>query len=217
MSLATETQQPKAGAACPACGLVSPPRMSFEEYLTWDDEGQRAEWVNGELVCMSPVSLDHQRIIHFLLDLLQAFIRPRGLGEVFFAPIAMRLPTRPSAREPDLLVVLAEHADRLKPTYVDGPADLVVEVVSPDSGERDRGTKLVEYEGGRVPEYWLVDPLRQDALFYQLGADGRYRRAATGADGFYRSAVLPGFRLKTDWLWQRPLPNPTDVLAETGA
>lgn len=79
-------------------------------------------------------------------------------------------------REPDLLFVAQEHLDRLQETYLDGPANLVVEVVSPESLARDRGAKFVEYEAGGVPEYWLLDPLRRWAEFYCLGEDGRYRR-----------------------------------------
>jgi Uma2 family endonuclease len=129
----------------------------------------------------------------------------------------MRLPTRPSGREPDLLFVANEHGNRLRPTYVDGPADLVIEIVSPDSEERDRVTKLAEYEGAGVPEYWLVDPVPQEATFYRLGADGRYDAVPINADGFYHSAALPGFRLWVAWLWQRPLPALAEVLPQTMA
>ena len=129
----------------------------------------------------------------------------------------MRLPTRPSGREPDLLFVANEHGNRLRPTYVDGPADLVIEIVSPDSEERDRVTKLAEYEGAGVPEYWLVDPVPQEATFYRLGADGRYDAVPINVDGFYHSAALPGFRLWVAWLWQRPLPALAEVLPQTMA
>lgn len=127
----------------------------------------------------------------------------------------MRLPTRPSGREPDLLFVANEHANRLRPTYVDGPADLVIEIVSPDSEERDRVTKLAEYEGAGIPEYWLIDPAHQETTFYRLGADGRYSAVPIDADGFYHPAALSGFRLRVAWLWERPLPALAEVLPQT--
>ena len=139
------------------------------------------------------------------------------IGEVFSAPFLMRLPTRPSGREPDLLFVATEHLDRVQPIYLDGPADLVVEVVSPESDERDRGAKFVEYEAAGIPEYWLVDPLRQESAFFQRGADGHYHPAPIDADGIYWSAVLPGFWLRVGWLWQRPLPAIAAVLRELEA
>ena len=163
---------------------------------------------------MSPANLDHQDVLRFVERLISEFVDAHRLGFVYFAPVLMRLPTRPSGREPDLLFVANHHADRLRDTYVDGPADLVVEIVSPDSDERDRVDKFGEYQAAGIPEYWLLDPLRRDAIFYQLGADGRYYPAPLDADGYLHSAVLAGFRLRVAWLWQRPLPRVADVLPE---
>ena len=186
----------------PSADRKAPPPapISFEEFLAWADEDTRAEWVDGEVVPMSPDNVDHLRIVQFLYDLVGSFVRQRQLGEVFMTRLLMRLATRPSGREPDLSFVSAAHAERIKATYLDGPADLVVEVASPESAARDRGEKFLEYEAAGVPEYWLVDPLREEAGFYRLGPDGRYRLAPLDADGWCYSAVLPGFRLRPDWL-----------------
>src|SRR5215213_9191555 len=190
---------------------VPPTPVSFEEFLAWTDEDTHAEWVDGEIVLMSPVNLQHQDLLSFLNDLVKRHVQAHQLGWVYFAPTLMRLPTRPSGREPDLLFVATEHAERLRETYVDGPADLVVEIVSPDSNARDRGEKLVEYEAAGVPEYWVIDPMREDALFYVFGDNGRYHPVPPDANGWYRSTVLPGFRLQVAWLWQRPLPAVGEV------
>jgi Uma2 family endonuclease len=104
---------------------------------------------------MSPSNLLHQALALFLARLVAAFVEAHDLGQVWIPPTLMRLSSRPSGREPDLLFVASEHLDRLRGTYIDGPADLVVEVVSPESEERDRVEKLAEYEAARVPEYWL--------------------------------------------------------------
>lgn len=192
-------------------------RMTFEEFMAWDPETGRAEWVDGEVVLMSPASFDHQLLVFFLAKLLDAFVEPRGLGQVVIAPFLMRLANRPSGREPDILFVAAEHADRIKPTYLDGPADLVVEVLSPDSETRDRVDKLQEYEAAKIPEYWQVDLLRKDAYFFLLGEDGRYHLNVADTDGIYRSRAIEGFRLRVDWLWRRPLPKLEDALRELPA
>jgi Uma2 family endonuclease len=65
-----------------------------------------------------------------------------------------------------------------------------------------------------VLEYWLFEPDREEAEFYRLGDDGCYRRAEIGADGIYHSKVIPGFRLKVEWLWQTPPPATLEVLRE---
>ena len=204
----------------PATPLApEPPRnkLSFEEFLAWSDGDCWAEWVDGEVVLMSPASPEHQRLLQFIYKLLDAWVQARRLGEVFVAPIAMKLASRPSGREPDLLFVANASADRLRETYLDGPADLVVEIISPESEERDRVTKFLEYEAGGVPEYWLLDPARREAYFYQRSADERYHLQVPGPDGRYQTAALAGFWLRPDWLWQRPLPPVAELLAEIDA
>lgn len=101
-------------------------------------------------------------------------------------------------------------------TYLDGPADLVVEVVSPESRGRDRGDKFHEYEQGGVREYWLVDPAIKETEFYRRGADGAFYLVSIQEDGIFHSEVLPGFWLKVGWPWQTPQPTLLSVLKEWG-
>jgi Uma2 family endonuclease len=208
---------PAADAAASAWPEGVPRRMTFEEYLDWDFEDVRAEWVDGEVVLMSPVRLDHQFIMQFLYELIIAHVRRYGLGKVLLPPTRMRLSTRPSGREPDLLFVSTKNASRLKVAVVDGPADLVVEIMSPESEERDRATKFVEYEAAGIPEYWLIDPLRHEVLFNLLGEDGHYHPGVVSQEGVYRSRMLEGFRFRPDWLWRDPLPAPEAARAELPA
>jgi len=185
--------------------------LSYADFLKLYDS-QYAEWVEGRVILMSPVSLMHQDISQFLTFVLDSFVRQHKLGKVTTAPFQMRLET--SAREPDIFFVATENLNRLKPTHLDGPADLIVEITSPESGGRDRGEKFYEYEAARVREYWLIDPLRQRAEFYRLGADGLYQLGLVDADGLYHSPVVTGFWLKPDWLWQTPLPDTLEILRE---
>lgn len=188
---------------------------SYEEFLAWAEEGTHAEWVDGQVRPMHPVSRKHQRAVCFLLHLLTNFSQLRGLGEVLMAPFQMKLAN--SGREPDLLFVASENLERLGATYLDGPADLVVEVISPDNPGRDRGEKYYEYEAAGIPAYWLIDPINERVEFYELNQAGQYELGAV-VDGIYRSPTLPGFWLKPAWLWQEPLPSPLRLLAEiTGA
>ncbi len=188
---------------------AAPPigRMTWEEFVAWCDEDMWAEWVDGEVIVLSPASIAHQELMTFLIFLLRLFVRTHDLGELLPTPTLMRLPSRPSGREPDLLFVAKEHLDRLRATWIEGPADLVVEIVSPDSVERDWETKLAEYAAGSVAEYWVLDRDRREAAFFHLGEDGRFVRASLEKGGMYRSQVLPGFWLRVDWLWQLPTPD----------
>ena len=198
----------------PAQREPPPRKMTYEEFLDWCDEDTWAEWVNGEVQMVSPASTRHQALASFLDAVLRAFIETHNLGVILPAPFSMRLPNVPSGREPDLLFIANEHHDRLKETFLDGPADVVVEIISPESIGRDRGDKFVEYEAGGVAEYWLIDPERQQAEFYHLGADQRYHSMGMGNNGTFRSQAISGFWLRVEWLWQDPLPKVVDVLRE---
>ena len=191
-----------------------PGPISFEEFMQWLDEDTRAEWVDGEIFMMSPASDQHQDLVEFLIVILRFFNETHQAGWLRVAPFVMRTSVHPSGREPDILFVTQERAHLVQPTFLDGAADLIVEVVSPESVGRDRGEKFVEYEAAGVREYWLIDPLRQQAEFYQLGSDGRYRPGPIDTGGVYRSVVLDTFWLRTTWLWQRPLPPVLNVLKE---
>jgi Uma2 family endonuclease len=196
---------------------ASPPlRMSYEEFLAWADEDTHAEWVDGEVVPMSPVSERHADLADFLRALVRHFLEAHRLGRMLSEPFQMKTRRDLPGRSPGLLVLLNENLSRLRKNYLDGPADLVVEIVSPDSVVRDHETKPREYEEGGVSEYWLIDPLLQQAEFYQRGEDGRYHPLRVGEDGVFHSAVLPGLWLNVAWLWQDPLPPLMSVLKQWG-
>jgi Uma2 family endonuclease len=191
-------------------------KMTWEEFLEWCDEDTWAEWVDGEVQMVSPVNERHSDIGDFLTTVLRLYVRKKKLGRVDSAPFLMRLPNVPRGREPDILFVRQEHLHRLRETYLDGPADLVIEITSSESVGRDRGEKFVEYEAAGVLEYWLIDPARRRAEFYMLN-EGMYQIADPDTQGIYRSQVVDGFWLRVAWLWQDPLPMEEDVLREIRA
>jgi len=187
-----------------------PSRMTFEEWLALDgDEGPLTEWVDGEVIVFEMPTELHQALAMFLARLFGDFLEIHPIGRAYFAPLPMRLRSRPSGREPDILFVRTEHLDRFVGGYLGGPADLVVEIVSDDSVTRDARDKRAEYAAAGIPEYWILDPrpLRRRAFFLQLDADGVYQEVPLDADGRYHSAVLPGLWLDPDWFWQDPLPR----------
>jgi Uma2 family endonuclease len=189
--------------------------MSAEEFLRWEHPGI-AEWVNGEVSIMA-VTNEHQRVVDFLNRLLGIFVQIHGLGVVRSAPYAMRAAPGGPIREPDLMFISRVNHERLRREMLDGPADLVVEVVSEDSVARDYDDKFVEYQDAGVREYWIIDPRPnyQRASFFQRDAQGRLQPAPVNADNIYRSSVLPGFWLKPEWLWQaNPEPDALAALAE---
>ncbi len=189
-------------------------KVSFEEFIEWCDEDTWAEWVDGEIVLMPSPNIDHQDCGSLLETVMRIYVEQNNLGKIVRAPFAMKMAAISRGREPDLLFVQRDRTHLITRNYLDGPADLAVEIVSPESTKRDREEKFAEYEAAGVREYWMFDPDHRKAEFYQLGEDGRYHRVEIGADGIYRSKVVAGFWLRVDWLWQTPLPATLNVLRE---
>ena len=191
--------------------------MTYEEYWNLGDlEHLRVEWVDGEAIVYMGALTRHVRMSGFSYRLLSGFVQIFDLGEVFGEHLAMDLPSRPSVRIPDVLVVLHEHADRIKRDGLFGAADFVMEWVSEDSVTRDRRDKRREYERAGIPEFVAPDSRegRYEFEFLRLDAHGHYQDVAPDAEGRYHSAVLPGFWIDPRWFWREPLPVVEDLLFE---
>jgi Uma2 family endonuclease len=190
--------------------------MTYTSYLRAFAETTQVEWVDGKAIVFMPPSVRHQEIVVFLAALLTLFVRRFGLGQVLTALTEMKLGPEGSAREPDLLFVAAEHRARITEQRIAGPADLVIEIVLPESAARDRSDKFDEYQQAGVREYWIVDPRPglERADFWVLDAQGKYRPVPPDETGIYRSTILPDFWLDTHWFWREELPDPLHALAQ---
>ncbi len=182
--------------------LVGRRSMAYEEFLEWADEDTLTEWVDGEVIIATPSSDRDLVIREFLHNVLRIFVGVNKRGVVRANRFQMKLER--SGREPDLLFVATEHLDRVKTAYLDGPADMVVEISAPDHIGRDRGEKFYEYEQAGIPEYWLVDPVREWAEFYLLNEKGHYMPVMYGDEGVFHSRAIKEFWLRLEWFWQPP-------------
>lgn len=180
--------------------------ITFEDYLKLDVEGVYLEWIDGKVIGFEGNNLIRQKIIGFLIKVIGFFAETHDLGKVVQAGYAMKLEEQKRGREPDLVFVAKKNFERLAYNYLNGAADIAVEIVSPESFERDTITKFTEYEMAGIREYWLIDPDRKKADFYRLDADGFYKPVQI-SEGVFNSEVLDGFFLKLEWLWQNPSPT----------
>jgi Uma2 family endonuclease len=183
------------------------PRMTFDEFL--HSPYPRAEWVDGEVFELSPENLDYQGVAGLLHPVLRSWVEQHDLGHVFLNYLMRSRPELP-VRAPDIMFVAKANQHRILRNFVEGPADLVVEIVSPDSASRDRVVKRREYREGGVPEYWLIDPLEGRAHFLALEV-GEYAPLPVDADGVVHSRVLSGVWLKPEWLLGEPRPRITEI------
>ena len=165
-------------------------RWSEEDYF--DLNGNLLiEFSDGVIEVLPMPSVAHQRTAGYLYNMILAYISLHGGGEVFFPPTRVRLRSG-KYREPDVVLVLAEAADRFESQFIIG-ADLVVEVVSDDDRRRDLEVKRLEYAQAHISEYWIVDP--RDAKITVLTLDGdSYAVHGEFAPGEQAtSRLLPGF------------------------
>lgn len=171
---------------------------SEEDYL--DLETNRLiEFSHGRLEVLPMPTESHQDIVLFLYEMLKSFLQRLALGKVLIAPLRIRLwPGK--YREPDVVVMLAEHAQRRHEPYWETP-DLVMEVISLDNRHLDVDTKRREYARAGIPEYWIVDPQEATVTVLTLNGDqyrvaGRYARDQVAA-----SVLLAGFEVDVNAVW----------------
>jgi Uma2 family endonuclease len=174
------------------------------------------EWVRGHVIKLSPVQLYHDGLTGFLLTLLNTYFFYRPIGTTLHDPFVMVL-SNDVRREPDLMIVLNEHAERIQPTYIKGAADICIEVVSPESRTRDAREKRHEYEAAGVREYWLLDYPERDAQFLRLNAQGLYDVHRADEHGHYTSPLLPGLVVHVPDLWRESFPLPPTIVENVKA
>ncbi|MEX0783962.1 MAG: Uma2 family endonuclease [Dehalococcoidia bacterium] len=176
--------------------------LSFEDYLGLDSERGLAEWVDGRVHVYVGPSAAHHIVLMFLMTVFGGFVHQKG-GRMIQAGYVMKATPSGNARMADIIVILPAHTSRITDYYLDGPADLVVEIVDDRSQARDYEVKRDEYEASGIPEYWIVDPREgKRSVTLLVLRDGRYVEVPADGDVVY-SRVLDGFWLRLEWLWER--------------
>ncbi len=167
-----------------------PIKFTYEDYKNLpESETRRYELLEGELVMVPAPSWFHQSISATLFRSLDSHMRARGLGEVRFAPLDVVL-SEHDVVQPDLMFISKARLKIVREGVVRGAPDLVVEILSPATSQRDRTYKRTLYARYGVKEYWLVDPDAQTIEVLTLGAEG-YRRAGLYEKGqVLRSSLL---------------------------
>lgn len=169
------------------------------------------EWVDGTVIKMSPVYEKHDEITQYLTILFNAYFELRPTGKIRLAPFVMclQLEDKRTNRESDLQIILNSNPNSLTPTYMDGAADIVIEIVSQESIQRDYAEKFHEYEQAGVSEYWIIDPLKKDVRFYRLNSQDAY--ILQEVEDVYITPCLPDLQFHISTLWQMKLPGTITV------
>ena len=168
--------------------------------LTWDDikdlpeDAGRTEIVDGDLVMSPAPSSRHQRIATALGAKIYPFVRQKQLGEFFSSAVHVVLAQHVNY-EPDLCFVSHGRLDLVQELVIEGPPDLIVEIMSESNRAHDTVVKFHHYEQYGVREYWIVDP-RDDRIHVHSLQDGSYISLGAFATGeLVKTRVLSGLDL----------------------
>lgn len=165
-------------------------RQRFYDEMSDD---QKVEFIDGEIIMHSPARNRHLLASYHLASLLGTFARRHGLGEVREEKCLCTFPR--NDYEPDIVFFGLEKSASFLPETMKFPVpDLVVEVLSDSTENRDRGVKFEDYESHGVSEYWLVDPNAEVVEQYAI-EDGEFRLLLKSGSGEITSRVIASFRI----------------------
>lgn len=187
-------------------------QYTVDEFCDIIPDGQKADLLDGVIYMASPDSLEANDLFFFLGTLMRTYASRKKLGKVFGSRAAFRLDEK-SAPEPDLAFVRMARLGTVKGRYFNGHPDVAVEIVSPDSEERDYVAKREKYRVSGVGEYWIMDASINKVTMLRLDSRGRYRDVKA-VGGVFRSEVLTGFWFRPEWFWSDPLPDELDTYNE---
>ena len=130
-------------------------KFTYQDYRNTPDD-KRYELLDGDLVMAPAPGEAHQRTSRKLTMLLGLSVERTGIGHVYAAPFDVVL-SNTDVVQPDLLYISNERAHIITDENIQGAPDLVVEILSPSTAERDQTFKRSLYAKHGVKEYWLVD------------------------------------------------------------
>lgn len=162
---------------------------TYEEYMKLPVENTCYEVIAGDLYITPTPPILHQALAGPFLAALSQAEEKHQLGLIIPGPIDVLFGQRDFI-EPDIVFIRVDRQEIMTDRGIEGPPDLIVEFVAPDTAERDRGLKRERYAYFGVPEYWVVDGEARTVEIYRSGvADPGTPEVITGT-----------------WTWQ-PVPN----------
>ena len=161
---------------------------TYRDYYALGEEGPRFQLIRGWLVREPSPFEAHQRAVGNLYLLMRQWVDAHALGKVYLAPFDTVFSPKDIV-QPDILFVSSQRRDRITERSIQGAPDLVVEVLSRGTRNRDREVKLAIYADGGVREAWMIDPAVELIELHALQETGRAVRVFAG-DERIASGVL---------------------------
>ena len=153
---------------------------TYNDLFSLPEDGRRFEIIEGELYEMPSPSWAHSTVIANLISMLIPIATMLG-GLWRTAPLDVFFQGADPV-QPDIVVLLPDSRAHPIEPGVDGPPDLVVEVLSPSNRGHDLLTKRALYARAGVREYWLVDPGARRIEILTLDRDAFHLAVAASGD-----------------------------------
>ncbi len=171
-------------------------RFTYDDYLLLPEES-RYEIIDGDLQMSPAPTARHQRIVREIVLILAEFVRRHDLGEVMVSPFDVIL-SETDVVQPDILFVTKDRASIIREKGAFGAPDLVIEILSPATANRDRTVKAKLYARAGVRELWLVDPDAKTVEVLSNGPAGFQRTSIAHASETASSQLLLGLQVAVD-------------------
>lgn len=170
-------------------------KLSILEYNELPNDGKRYQILDGELVATPAPFPRHQEISKRIGFILYATLERRGLGKIVYAPLDVVL-DRHNIVQPDLIYIRKARLGIIGPKNIEGPPDLVVEILSPSSRRTDVETKSALYARFAIPSYWIVDPRRDRLEIFRLEGEAYLLERAWVRPAVARTSALPDVAIR---------------------
>lgn len=172
----------------------------YEAYAGLPTDGQRYEIIDGELLVSPAPSTRHQTVSRRLQFKLYVLYEETGKGAIFNAPcdviLAPGTPGTPATIvQPDLVLVLLGSQAEISKRGIEGPPDLLVEILSNSTARVDLRTKRALYASHGVREYWIVDPEDNNVEVNTEPSGGFRNSTLYGSNDTLKSPLLPDLAL----------------------
>jgi Uma2 family endonuclease len=151
----------------PQLAIDEQEKFTYSDYLLLTDSDKRYEILDGDLLMSPSPTAIHQILLLKMAKLLSTFVEQNKFGQIFIVPFDVVLSDY-EVIQPDIIFVSAENSHIIKPTHIQGSPDLLIEILSPSSVQRDRIIKRKIYSRNGVKEYWLINPEQKTIQQFQL-------------------------------------------------
>jgi len=180
--------------------IILKPDVSEEEFWELSNEDSNYELIDGVLVIHSPATEEHEDIFRYLNAILGFYLEETQQGKIYGSRFVMRLSQKWNP-EPDLMIITPENYQNITSTRYEGPADIVIEILSKSTKDIDLTKKLPKYLESGVREVWIIDPEEKKITFHSKSEKRDFSdpNSTVSLD----SIVFGKLPIQVNWIWHR--------------